>query len=524
MVNVLNQSELKNILQEIESSENRWRKYKAYKELDIYNQNQAKYIDAKINQIYGNDACNTIQTITSINLATRIVSAEASIYKRCPTRTFANASEVEQEQIEKLYEEMCADEKLKIANRLFKLGSQCTLMLVPDLKDGCLKLRALYKHQYDVVPCEDNPDEAEVYVIPLTTKPGKPDDRENLYNRGDNINQRIADKNDADLSRNRYVVWTEQYNFLCDGNGVILNPETQAAWAGYTEEDVANPIGELPFIDVSTEKLFGYWVDHGSSLTDFTITFGCILSDMGEIVKLQGYSQPVISSVEEPKTISVGPHRVLWLKKDKKLDGEMNPTFEFATPSPDIDGSLNFIENVLRMFLTSRGTDSKLVSSKEQKDFSSGFERLLAMIDKSEASMEDKVLFSRVEQELFELVVMWNNYLQENKQDILDEELKGVKINESVEMSVQFVEPMQIQTQAEKEESAIRRMDAGLASRLMAIMELYALDETAAQEMLAKIDEEMTGVLPKPKKSLAQSKEPMLNESNAQDETVNTEA
>jgi soluble cytochrome b562 len=488
MVNVLNQSELKDIFLEIESQENKSRKYKAYKELDIYNQNQAKYIDAKISQIYGADACNTIQTITSINLATRIVSAEASIYKKCPERTFSGASEAEQAQINALYEEMCADEKLKVSNRLFKLGSQCTLMLVPDLKEGSLRLRALYKHQYDVVPCDNDPDEAEIYVIPLNSKPGDTGDRELLYNRGDNINQRIADTNDTDLSRNRYVVWTEQYNFLANGNGQVLNPETGEPWYGYTEEDVANPIGELPFIDVSCEKLFGYWVDHGSSLTDFTITFGCILSDMGEIVKLQGYSQPVISSIEEPKTISVGPHRVLWLKKDKNLEGDMNPTFEFATPSPDIDGSLNFIENVLRMFLTSRGTDSKLVSSKEQKDFSSGFERLLAMIDKSEASMEDKILYSRVEQELFELTRLWNNYLQENKADILDDVLRGTKLSDNIEVSVKFVEPMQIQTQAEKEDSVIKRMDAGLMSKLMGIMELYALDKPAAEEMLAEIN------------------------------------
>lgn len=495
MINVLNQSELKKAFIEMESTENKYRRYKAYKELDIYNQNQAVYIENRIREIYGKDACENIQTITSINLATRIVQAEASIYKKAPTRTFANASEKEKEQIDALYELMMVDEKLKVTNRLYKLGSQDTIMVVPDKDNGCVKARVLYKHQYEVIPMANDPDKAFCYVVPLTSK--EDNDRQDVYNRGDNINQSIADKNDKDMSKYRYIIWTADYNFLCDGNGVVLNPEDGQPWAGYTEDDISNPIGILPFIDVANEKLFGFWVDHGSSLTDFTITFGCILSDMGEIVKLQGYSQPVISSIAEPKTINVGPHRVLWLKKDKDLEGDKDPSFEFATPSPDIDGSLNFIENVLRMFLTSRGTDSKLITSKEQKDYSSGFERLLSMIDRSEATIEDKVLFDRVESQLFDLIRKWNNYLQENQPDSLKPDLRGTKLNDAITLTVKFAEPLQIQTQDEKETSVVRRMENGLMSRLMGLMELYALDKDAAIEMAEEIDDDMMLSMPK---------------------------
>lgn len=491
MIDFLDSKNLKRIFAEIESSENRTRRYRAYKELDIYNQNQAKYVAEKINKMYGKDACHHIQTISEINLATRIVNAEASIYKKEPTRAFTNLNERQLQTVEQLYKDMMATEKLKLSNKMFRLGSQDAIQVIPDIETQSLKCKVFYKHQYDVVPDPKNPEKALAYVIPIIVPGGSSStERNNSFNRSDNLNQLIADPNDEDLSAYKYIVWTDEYMFMANGNGIVLDQETMNPLGQVDLEQIRNPIGKIPFIDVCSEKLFGFWADHGSSLTDFTITFACVLSDMGEIVKLQGYSQPVISSIEEPKTISVGPHRVLWLKKDKNVEGSQNPTFEFATPSPDIDGSLNFIENVLRMFLTSRGSDSSLVTSKDVKDYSSGFERLIAMIERSEATIEDKVLFKRVEEKLYELIKLWINYLTQNTTDMLKPEYR-VLLPDDSKVSVSFYEPEQIQTKSEKEDSVIKRMENGLMSRLEAIMELYGVDKIKAEEKLKEIDSEI---------------------------------
>ena len=133
MVNILNTNELKDVLSEIEGQENRTRKYLAYRQLDVYSGNQDKYIYQRISQLYGKDACDQIQAITSINLATRIVNTEASIYKYPPHRTFANATEQMEAQLMQHYEIMYADEKLKTANRYFRLGNQCQVQVIPDV-------------------------------------------------------------------------------------------------------------------------------------------------------------------------------------------------------------------------------------------------------------------------------------------------------------------------------------------------------------------------------------------------------
>lgn len=487
MLNIFNANELKDVLSEMVGEENRRRKQKSFAELDIYSGNQDKYIWYKIEKMYGKEALDCIQAITGINLATRIADAEASIYKESPVRSWTNASEKEIEQIQAHYDNMRIDERLMLANRLFRLGNQCQLMIVP--KKGQLKSRVLYQHQYDVVPMEDDPETPMMYIIPLLANTS---DRSNVYNLSDNINQKIADPNDKDLSDMRFVIWTKDHNFMCDGNGAIIDPLTNTAFSQLLEEDVLNPIGMLPIIDISRQKTMGFYATGGSELAEFSVTFGIILSDLAEIVKLQGYSQGVLSSLEEPKSLSIGPHRALWLKKDKNEPGDKDPNFQFVSPSPDLQGSMSYAENILRMFLSSRGTDSKLVSTQSSKDYSSGFERLLAMVDRSEATKGDKNLFYSVEQEKFEITKAWHNYLMDT-QDGLNDELRITKLNDSMSEDVKFYEPMQIMTQEEKENSIQKRLELGLMTRNQAIQELYDVDQEKAQEMLDEINGDIIG-------------------------------
>ena len=89
MLDVFDKKKLKKAFAEIDGPENRARKLKAFKELDIYSGNQDIYINKKISKMYGADACNHIQTITGIELSSRIVNAEASPLRGSPFRVGA---------------------------------------------------------------------------------------------------------------------------------------------------------------------------------------------------------------------------------------------------------------------------------------------------------------------------------------------------------------------------------------------------------------------------------------------------
>jgi hypothetical protein len=102
-------------------------------------------------------------------------------------------------------------------------------MLVP--KNGKLELRVLKKHQVDVIPRDDNPEMAEAYIVSSFEKDlsfyqaytPETSNNEPFSNsmRGDGINQRIADQDDY-RRKMRFLVWTEDMNFVMDGNGKII--------------------------------------------------------------------------------------------------------------------------------------------------------------------------------------------------------------------------------------------------------------------------------------------------------------
>ena len=139
-------------------------------------------------------------------------------------------------------------------------------------------------------------------------------------------------------------------------------------------------------------KDFEYWVREVHNVVPFTIDLGVHISDTSDINRLQGYSQSVISSVDQPSVQNLGPHRSLWLQQDPNSD--VQPTFQFVSPSPDLNASIKLLETYINLFLTSNGIYPKTVSgTADAPRFGSGLERLLAMIEKFEATKDDITLF-----------------------------------------------------------------------------------------------------------------------------------
>jgi hypothetical protein len=303
---------------------------------------------------------------------------------------------------------------------------------------------------------------------------------ETQYNFDNNSNEKIADQNDDREKLGRFVVWTDELHFVMDGRGNIIS------------EVVANPIGRLPFIDVSEEKDHTYFVQRGNSVPEFTIDFLAQLSDQSNVSRLQGYSQAIIYSTEEPKDVFLGPMKVLWLKKDPNNAGS-DPRFEFSTPSPDLSGSLEILNSQMKIFLSSLGLDSNVVSTTgNAKTFSSGVDHLLSQIDKFKASKQDIDIFRWAEGELFDLLRLWSNYLQPVVGEMeLRPELKISSLSDSIDMTIKYVEPTSVLSMTEKEDSIIKRIDAGLLTKRDAIVELYEVNEDKADEMLLELENEL---------------------------------
>lgn len=500
-VNYLAQDERKTILAEITSNtENLARKNQSLMQFEIFKKRQHTFVKEKILQEMGTDAAVNSRIISSINLTPKITNEKSKIYQKAPLRTFIGLNDAQTEHVNEIYDQAKANCKLKKANKIYALQQQACMQIVP--KNGKIEFRPFYAHQYDVIPKDNDPEKADAYIISSYDKrqlyrnlfDGNSVSQNPVRNQGhysDGINQKIGDPDDY-LEKAIFYWWTEKYNFVTNVKGEILDPITFIPIEKIPVSEIMNPLGELPFIDIAFDKDFEFFVREGNSTVDFTLDFSLMLSDAAEIARMQGFAQGVMSAVEEPTELKIGPRKLIFLKKSPNGTPESQPTFQFVSPSPDIAATNEMQANYLSMFLTSIDLSPKAINSSGDGDqqYSSGFDRYLAMLEKFESSQDDLDLFTYVEQKAYELVVKWNNIYSSATENGFNEDLAGTSLPEDSTIEVKFAGPEMALSETEKLDTFQAKKELGLISRIQMIMQDQGVDEKTAEKMMTTIDEQ----------------------------------
>lgn len=442
------------IIQEIESNENGNRKKISNKEIDVYKDDLLPYVKEYLAPFYSAAAFRDLPIIASINLAKRIVNQEASLYKEAPERKFTGVTEQQAEALAKVYQDMNFDTKMMKSNRYFRLQGQNDIYIIPS--EGKLEMRVLLNHHFDVVPSPDNPNVAEAYVLSTYDKelylPRKTPDQ-------DGHNQKIADYDDYKSSMKRYVFWTKDFNFITNDKGHLVSDSA----------NVVNPLeGVLPFVDIAPDKDFEFWVNQGQNVSDFTVQFNATMTDIGQVVRMQGFAQGVMTGDKDlmPDNIQVGPMFILRLPTNANT--QIAGDFKFVSPNANIEGSLQFLENLLSNYLTSRGQSPKLVSGKSDAEkFSSGIERLLHLVELFEASKTDIALYKWAEKKLFKIIAKYINVY--GGTPVLPDYNLG-QIPDDADVEVTFKRPEMIQTEQDKLNIIQQKKELTLIDDVEAIM------------------------------------------------------
>jgi len=507
VIDYLSPIERKKVIDEIlTNEENLRRKENSLMSLEVFKGRQEPFIYEKLRR-ENNGSIEQIKngrTITSINLTRKIIKEKASLYRNAPVREFSNVNEAQDEHIRRLYDSMSANVKLKKSNEIYKLQEQSALQAV--LKNGKIELRPLYGHHYDVIPSDENPEKAEAYIVSSFDKSRlfsnavvgnfsqRKDGRSNYFS--DFVNQTIADVDDYRKTM-RFYWWTKDFNFVTDGSGNLLDEAGQMVKTitGETDPLVASPIlGTLPFIDIATDKDFEFFVRSGHSSSVFSVDLGALLSDTAEIARMQGWSQAIIASVEQPKDMTIGPRKALWLKLNPNDTEASRPSFSFVSPNPDLQAGLQLIENFLSLYLTSEGLSPSVVNSGGKTDQStSGLDRWLKMLEKFEMSQDDADMYQKVEQDLFGIVKAWNNAFYNVTENGFEEKLSGVFIPEDSDVSVKFHKPDMLMGENEKIDLIQKKLELGLISQVDAIEMDRQVNRERAVEILNEIRSDDVG-------------------------------
>jgi len=465
------------LIDHINSRENIERKERSFKTSEIYNDNLDKYVKEYLEEQFNKKTVAEMPIVSSVNISRRLCKEEAKIYTETPTREFTDLNDDQIDAVTRIYESMKADYTLSKANEYYKLQNQCLLQVIP--KDGKLTMRLLKQHNYDPIVDPNDPESAIGYVISTFDR--------NLKIDSNDINEDIGDEDDYMASLKRYVVWTKtriEDGEIIEGMNFIMNDKGEVL-----SEDTVNPIGVLPFIDISAYKDFSYFASESDLVSNFGIQLCGALTDLLFVSRMQGWSQAYLKAPEDFKAenMSIGPTKIIHLPTGDGLN-QSDPEFGFASPNSDLQGSIQAVEFLLKCFLTSRGLSTSTVSGgSDVEKFSSGIERLLAKLDRAEASKEDYHLFEEVEDKLYQLIKVWHNTLEG---DQLRDEFKANEIDMDSKVAVGFKKPEMFQSRSDKLDYNIKKLELGLGSRTTALMDIEEVSREEAEEMLKTIDNE----------------------------------
>lgn len=477
------QDNRRQVITYIESNENKGRKAKSYKASEIYHDNIKPFVINDLRAQFSEQTIREMPVSSNANIAKRIVNQLATVYQEAPQREWPELSEQQQVVAYDLYHSTNVNKKLNIANKYLKLHKQALLWMIP--KNGELTLRVLQPHQWDVVVDENDPEQAIAYVIsaydnydqlqedgnePGTATGYRAISEQNIQN----YKQSLPFKEREKLEKKRYLWWTKESNYITNGLGEIVG------------EELPNPIGALPFIEIFEHKEFEYWVRGAGAYTNFTIAFNSMKSMIGQVVKMQGFSQAVIKGPRDllMESYQIGPTFILKLIDD--INAGVSSSFEYVNPGSNIDGCLKYLESELSLFLTSEGIDPKSVTMDAQGNvYSSGIERLLSLIEKMQASRSDYDLFQYAETKLWNLIKLWSVALASSSD--LRQGLKLGSFNADVEILVQYARPEMVTTDADKLVLSQQRIDLGVSSVIDEIAFLNDMSREQAEEKFAQI-------------------------------------
>lgn len=483
-MDLTNKLDRKKLIQDIENTENKGRKYESLRQTEVFNDRIYDHVYEEL--IRRTNKINVLEMpiVSSINLARRIAKQEASIYKNPPARDFTDVTDDQKEVINRIYKDMAFNSKMLMSNESFKYQNQNHIMFVP--KDGKIMMRVLRNHHLDSIDDPMNPEKPLGYVISQIDKNEVRRNRRNnaggtgfrgqydswTDQEGNFKNDTIGDQDDFELRRKKYAVWTKDFNFIMNGKGDIISGD-----------DITNPFGIIPIIDISIEKDFEYWVRQGDSLSDFTIQFNAMLSDTSQVLRMQGYAQSYLIGKDDliPESVQTGPNFLLKLPVEE--GSSVRPEFGFANPGADLGGTIGVAESFLAMFLTSRGLDPSTVSGSGQVNKpNSGIERLLMMLEMFEASRSDFDTYEMAERKAYKIIKAIHNASLGS--DLLDREYQSTNIAEESELTINFAGPEMITTQNDKIDMWKKRIEEGEATVVDMMMDLRGVGRDRAMEIL----------------------------------------
>jgi len=325
-----------------------------------------------------------------------------------------------------------------------------------------------------------NPDTGELETVILSYPDGN---ITGFSDKNDGVDQKIMESaNDAGVETKTYTMWSKEFHAAWivkthkDEKGkmvselkLVEDPENP---------DLKNPLGKLPFEWLSQDwdvpdkpvenslPLESVWIN----ILNSDLLTGASRASLGMLT----IKYPAGSEVKQLFT----GHSVSLELPQSTEEGAPPTEADFINPSPDLEGIKGVVYDYASSIMADHGLDGVSLAGSE-KNFTSGFDRMLAMADVTEVREENAQRYEEFEQGIFEIIKKFD-------------EVNGTglfKLEDQLE--VHYVKPKPLQSEMDILTAFKLKRELNAAKEHTVIQELNPnLSEDQAIEMLEEIKED----------------------------------
>ena len=293
----------------------------------------------------------------------------------------------------------------------------------------------------------------------------------------DGINQMFSESQDDTSANSRiYVFWTKHQKAAWSAKTITTN-EGRFVKVTFIP-DPSNPkainyLGVLPFVFVSKQTAID--LPFINNITQQSIDYSVLLSDIHTASAMQGYGQMIVKLPEESahKKMTTGMSTAIQLTL---LEGrEQQPDVSYINPSPSLNEMREIASDYINQVLGEHGIS---VSAAKDQIFGTALERLIAEADVQDIIMTNQSIYSQVEQDIYNITAAYSRFMP------------GMKVFKEQTVNVTYQKPKVMISDNEVLQNIKLMMDMGLADRRKALMILDPnKSEEEADAEIERIDE-----------------------------------
>lgn len=492
-INILDPNIVKLIITDIDGTENLERKRNEWVAYQATQGMLKDYVTARLQTLFPKNFRK--MRISDIAVSQKVVDKLANAYCESPIRTLPGESKEAQQEVDKIYKQGKFNSAYQDFDEIFNLHRHGLYWVDYDYDKKNFKTSALRPFEYDLVR---DPNTGEVLCV-ILNYPDQDITRRQLFgslesqsSMSDGINQLITESQyDSGTQSKVYALWTKTNHVVV----VVKKKEiknTQGTSVNYAITYVAipnnpqniNPLGAIPFVYKQSSSAIDY--PTFNPITDQTINFNILYSDLLTAASMQGFGQAVFSypADAEIKELEIGYMSAI------KLPQSMEPTapkseYKFENANPDLDGQQKTYLTYLKQVLSQHGITSNQAIAGDVESFASGLDRMIANADVNKTVQKNQTIYSELENEVFQLVRIWENLLGVNT------------FNNITDMLVYYPRPTVQISESEIIKNVIALLDAGLITKKKALMKLNPnLTPDQAEEELEELSEPVEDIEP----------------------------